>query len=225
MSAAPELVLGAAATDQFVVSYGKGGGVGVFTADRPLTLRRGDRVVIVSPRGTEAATILCPASGQQAHLLGAAASGRLLRSLSVDDEIQIVRHQRLAEELFEAARAMADQVEAAIEVVDTEVLLEGRQVIVQYLGDDPTPDFFVQAMERRCGLEVRLENGAAFTGPFEESQSGGCGKPDCGRQADGSCSTCSTGGGCASCGSHVDLRQYFGHLREQMENRQRRSLA
>jgi hypothetical protein len=225
MSAAPELVLGAAATDQFVVSYGKGGGVGVFTADRPLTLRRGDRVVIVSPRGTEAATILCPASGQQAHLLGAAASGRLLRSLSVDDEIQIVRHQRLAEELFEAARATADQVDAAIEVVDTELLLDGRQVIVQFLGDDPELDSFVQAMGRRCGLEVRLENSAAFAGPFEESHSGGCGKPDCGRQAGGSCSTCSTGGGCSSCGSHVDLRQYFGHLREQLEHRQRRSLA
>ena len=55
-----------------------------------------------------------------------------------------------------------------------------------------------------------------------------CGKPDCGNSG-GGCTTCATGGGCASgCGSKGlanDVREYFSGLRQQMEKSQRVPLA
>ena len=74
MSALPPLsaeIRTRSTSDQFVVSHGKCGAVGVYTASEPLALRRGQHVVIETERGLEIGTILCPASLLQARLLGA----------------------------------------------------------------------------------------------------------------------------------------------------------
>ncbi len=223
MSAIPELLARPDAADQFVVSFGKGGAVGVFNAPAPLALRRGDRVVIRTPRGTEVGSVLCPASVRQARLLGATTTGDLLRPLAADDAARMPELLQCASRLFEAARQQAHEEQLAVEILDAEVLLDGRQAILQFLGDEPNLDAFAHALERRFTLEIRLENLAQPASPAEEH--GGCDKPDCGRGA-GGCTTCSTGGGCSSCGSgKVDMRDYFAHLRDKMEKNQRRPLA
>ncbi len=183
-------------------------------------LRRGDRVVIRSPRGVEAGTVLCAASVRQARLLGATGMGDLLRPLAAADADRLPALDRLAQELYTAARDAAGALD--LEVIDVEVLLDGGSAIVQYLGGAANLDAFAQTLEARFALAVRLENLAQPASAAEEH--GHCDKPDCGRGA-GGCTTCSTGGGCASCGSaKVDMRDYFAHLRDQMEHRQRRAL-
>jgi hypothetical protein len=49
---------------------------------------------------------------------------------------------------------------------------------------------------------------------------GGCGEPNCGRTS-GGCTSCGTGGGCATgCGgARPDMTEYFAHLRAKMERR------
>ena len=220
MSATPEIMLGAASVP-FVAIYGNGGGVGVFTADPALPLRRGDRVVIRTPRGTEVGAILCRGSAEQTRLLGGTV-GTILRVLSAADEIEAARLRRLADNLFGAARDLAAQDDLALEIVDVEILHDGQQAMVQCLGEDPGMDRLAEILEQRFNLEIRLENVAQSARPAEE---GGCGKPDCGRRGGGTCSTCSQGGGCSTCAAHVDLREYFGHLRERIDHHQRRSLA
>jgi hypothetical protein len=223
MSAIPDLLAQPGTAFQYVVSFGKGGGLGVFTAAEPLALRRGDRVVIGSPRGTEAGTVLCAATIGQARLLGATASGPLLRPLGPDDGARLTGFEQLAQRLFAAARRHAQAERLALEILDVEVLLDGQQAIVQFVGAEPQLDGFAEALERDFDLQIRLENLAQ---PSETSheEHGGCDKPDCGRSA-GGCTTCSTGGGCSSCGSKkVDMRDYFGHLREKMEKNQRQPL-
>ena len=222
MSAIPDLFIRPDAADQFVVSFGKAGAVGVFNAPAPFVLRRGDRVVIGTPRGTEVGSVLCPASVRQARLLGATVSGPLLRPLAAEDEARLPELHQLGQRLYEAGRALVQQDGLALEILDVEILLDGRQAILQFVGADPRLDDFAHALERRFALEVRLEN---LTQPSAVEEHGGCDKPDCGRSA-GGCTTCSSGGGCSSCGSQkVDMRNYFGHLREKMENDQRRPLV
>ena len=221
MSAIPDLFTRPDAADQFVVSFGKSGALGAFNAPAPLVLRRGDRVVVRTPRGIEVGSVLCAASVRQARLLGATGVGELLRPLAPADTDRLPELDRLAQELYAAARAQSDDL--GIAILDVEVLLDGQQAIVQYLGDAANVDRLAQALEARFALAVRMENLAQPV--HEREEHGGCDKPDCGREA-GGCSSCSTGGGCSSCGSgKVDMRDYFAHLRDQMEHRQRRPLV
>lgn len=221
MSAIPDLFTRPDAADQFVISFGKSGALGVFNAPAPLVLRRGDRVVVRTPRGVELGAVLCAATVRQARLLGATGMGELLRPLAAADAARLPALDRLAQELYAAAREQASA--CLVEVLDVEVLLDGAVAIVQYLGDDTNLDTFAQALESRFAIAVRLENLAQPACAAEEH--GGCDKPDCGRGA-GGCSTCSAGGGCSSCGSgKVDMRDYFAHLRDKMEHHQRRPLV
>jgi hypothetical protein len=204
--------------DQFVVSYGKSGALGVFTSSEFLILRRGQRVLVKTSRGAEIGAVLCPASIMQARLLGAISSGDLLRCVNADDEVHRDRRAEIEQRLFDASRAWAKQDGLELEILDVDLLFDGAQAIVQFVGSDAGSESLAAALEEQFALKVRLENLAA---PKEEHEHAHCDKPDCGRlNGGGGCTTCGTGGGCSTCGSGAtDLREYFGHLRTKMESR------
>jgi hypothetical protein len=223
MSAMP--VVPSGAHDQFIVSHGKSGAVGVFTSERPLPLRRGGRVLIQTARGMEIGTVLCPATLHQARLLGATSSGTLLRPMTPEDDARRAELAQLAQAIFAAGRAWSARDRAAMEVLDVELLFDAQLAVVQFVGDDADSLSFAQALEQQFGVTIRLENLANPVETPDETKTG-CDKPDCGRSAGGSCTSCSSGGGCSSCGSgKVDLRPYFSHLREKMPTQQRIPLA
>jgi hypothetical protein len=210
------------ADDCYVVGHGKSGGLGHFTSRRPLPLGRGDRVIIDSPRGREVGTVLCPANARQARILGAVASGGIVRLLTPDDEMALKHSRETEQRLFEASRRLARDSDLPVEILDVDVLFEKR-AILQVVGMNDTPlDAFVGTLSQAFRLDIQLEN-LALAHPMENADHG-CGKPDCGKRSGGGCTTCATGGGCASCGGAVDLRPYFAHLRQQMEARNRTSL-
>ncbi len=211
ITAAPE-----APPEHYLVSHGKSGGLGSFVTTVPCFLRRGDRVIIDSPRGREIGTILGPAGIRQARILGAVASGTIISSVTATDEILLARRHALAQPLFEACRRQVRVLALPLEILDVEILLEER-AIVQFVGkDDISLDSFASALGEEFRMDIRLENLAVHQTEKEESH--GCGKPDCGKTEGGGCSTCSTGGGCSSCGTGAtDLRPYFAHLRTQLE--------
>lgn len=210
------------AHDQFIVSFGKSGALGVFTSENPLTLRRNQAVLVQTPRGVEIGTVLRPATLSQARLLGATSSGSLLRPLTPDDETQRDTLADIAQRIFETSRACVERDALALEILDVDVMFDGSSAIVQFVGDDADTEKLAQALERHFTMAIRLENLAVPT-VEDKHEHGGCDKPDCGRTADGGggCTTCSTGGGCSSCGSgkKTDLKEYFGHLRTKMESR------
>ena len=210
--AAPEL------HDQFVVSFGKSSALGVFTAAESMHLRRGCAVIVQTDRGVEIGAVLGPASLLQARLLGATSSGVLLRRVNPADETMREKRADLAQQIFDTSRTWAQRDGLSLEILDVDLMFDGSQAIVQFVGDETATEPFVLALETHFKITVRLEN---LAGAKEEHDHGGCDKPDCGRQAGGGCSTCSTGGGgCSTCGSgKTDLREYFGHLRTQMESR------
>lgn len=208
--------------EQYLVSHGKSGALGVFATARSLRLRRATRVVVRSARGTEVGTVLGEATLNQARLFGASSSGELLRALSAEDEARLRELQTLAQAVFDTGRARVREAGCVAEVLDVDVLLDGRQAVLQYVGGDAGLDDLAHALEDHFRIEIRLENLAAPT-PDEPAEHGGCGKPDCGQtEGGGGCSSCGKGGGCSSCGTGgVDLRAYFAHLRDKMESQRR----
>jgi hypothetical protein len=209
-----------------VVTYGKTGGLGCFVTDPPQSLPRGTQVVVETLRGLEVGSVLCPASARQMRLLGTSSTGRVVRPLSSADQERLEQHHQLGQDLFNRARLLSQELQLALEILDVEVLFDGHQVVLQFLGSEEVSFApLVENLEKYASLEVRLENLAAVPSPEEEEDHAGCGKPDCGKSSGGNCSSCSSGGGCSSCGSgKVDMSAYFAHLRTQMEARQRTPL-
>jgi translation initiation factor IF-1 len=192
-----------ASPSAYLVQFGRSGGLGCFTSAEPLRLRRGDRVLVETFRGQEVGVVVRTASDAQARLLGGAPSGTIHRTITEDDG-------RRLRELEERSRVLFEECRTRGHVLDVEMLFTGDRVIVHYAGAEPD----LSDIERRFGVSILFEN---VNPPVIEAK--GCGKPDCGRGHEGSCSSCGTEGGCGTCGSHrgVDLRSYFTHLRAEME--------
>jgi cell fate regulator YaaT (PSP1 superfamily) len=205
------------ASEHYLVSHGKSGGLGNFSTEKPLCLRRGDRILIDSPRGREVGTVLCAASVRQSRILGAVSSGTIVRPLAPADESALKHLRDTEQRLFEAGRRLARAQALPLEILDVDMLFEGR-AILQFVGSGESPlEGFVQTLNRTFQLDIRLEN-LALPEEKREPADQGCGKPDCGKTEGGGCSTCSTGGGCSSCGTGAtDIRPYFAHLRAKME--------
>jgi cell fate regulator YaaT (PSP1 superfamily) len=168
-------------------------------------------------RGVSQGVVLCQATARHAQWLGAGTVGQLLRRLSPDDAAASKKIQQREQQMFVASRTIAAKLNLPLEILDSELSLDGRRVILQYLmpGDCDAADL-VQAVAEQFDVEVWLENLAAPAAAEEHAE--GCGEPNCGKVNGGGCETCSSGGGCSSCGSGgVDIRAYFGHLREKME--------
>ena len=206
--------------DQFVVSHGKSGVIGVFTLTSAVTLARGQKVIVKTNRGIEIGEVLGPASVQQARLFGATSAGILLRPYSSEDESRRLELAQLEQQIFDDARTRVARDVVEIDILDVDLFFDGIQAIVQFVGKDTDTEKLADAIERDFRLTIRLENLAVAPAPDEHDHEHRCDKPDCGKEGGGGCTSCSTGGGCSSCGSgKVDIKEYFGHLRTKMESR------
>ena len=211
---------------EYLVGHGKSGAFGRYVADLPMSLERGTRVVILSARGLEIGSVLCPANSRHGQYLGQSPPGQLLRPTTTDDELVALELADVSRRIFADSRDLAAQLILPIEILDVEILFDRTTVIIQFLGQEDA-DFapLVDALASRYNVHVHLENLALHQEPQEETH-GGCGKPDCGRIDGGSgCTTCGSDGGCSSCGGgKVDMKAYFAHLRTKMEDQQRTPL-
>ena len=204
-------------------SHGKSGGLGVLPLpmQREDALPRGTAVLVESTSGLEAGTIVGPASQRHARLLGPAIAGQLLRPFTDGDAELWQDRLRQAQAIFDRSRLLTEQLQLPLEILDVDILFDGSQAILQFLGsDDVGLETLADSLHADFGTDIRFENLCQVpASQEEEDHHGGCGKPDCGKASGGSCTTCGTGGGCSSCakGSGVDLKDYFAHLRGKME--------
>lgn len=204
---------------EYLLSYGLQGEFGRFRAAEPLSFRRGDRVVVRSPRGLEVAQVLCSATSRHAHFLPNTTVGPLLRPLTPQDEEALVRQQQRGQQLFERGRHLADELGLPLELLDVEVLLDGAHAVLHLLAlttCDLRP--FVSTLSREFDVQITMAD-LAPAEPLAEPEEHGCGREGCGQGA-GGCGSCSSGG-CSTCGSaHAEeVRAHFAGLREQMERR------
>jgi cell fate regulator YaaT (PSP1 superfamily) len=206
----------ASAIHEYLVSYGKSGDFSRF-ASLEGDFQRGDRVVLRSVRGLEIGTILRPATSLQQRVLDHLKVGELLRRATSEDERAFAENQNANGSLFDAARSQAQQDNVPLEILDVDLLLDGRTAVIQYLAwENVALEPFWESFAARHNLQIVLDNLARS--PAAEDTGHGCGEPNCGK-ANGGCSDCSTGG-CSSCARNEDvtLRDYFAHLRTKMES-------
>jgi cell fate regulator YaaT (PSP1 superfamily) len=206
------------AVHDYLLSYGNAGDFGRFHSTTSLSLRRGARAVIRSPRGLEFGTVLCPTNPAHAAHLPNTSVGQLLRLANADDEQSAQRMKARARNIFNDGRKIAADLSLSIELLDVEVLLDGEHACLYHLRwaeCDVRP--LVSSLSKQHDLHIELQD--LSRAPE------GCGRPNCGR-GDGGCSTCGSGGGCGTCGSHeeAEVQAYFSSLREKMTHLKRTPL-
>src|SRR5262245_29808138 len=96
---------------EYLVSHGKSGAFALFVADVPMWLERGDRVVIVSSRGQEVGSVLCPANSRHGQYLPDSPPGKLMRPATADDELALARLADLCQAIFAESRELAERLD------------------------------------------------------------------------------------------------------------------
>jgi PSP1 C-terminal conserved region len=187
----------------YLLNYGSAGDFGPFHSEEPLACRRGDRVVVRSHRGQELGVVLRPATEEHARLLEGKFVGQILRLATPGDVALALRMQARSQSLFQDARQLLGQLQLPMELLDAEVLLDGRQAVLHYLRwqeCDPRP--LMEPLSQKYRLLVTLHD-LALNAPEIGSQkeTEGCGLPGCGA-ASGGCGSCNSGG-CGTCANHV----------------------
>jgi hypothetical protein len=178
----------------YLASFGKLGDFGRFRAASD-AFSRGQRVVIQASHGLELAVVLCRVGASHTSFLSQPI-GDLVRLATADDERASVQMRDRSEKLFTAARRLAAQNQMAMEVLDVDIPLDGKQATIHVLRrDDCDPRPLVSALSREHDILIVLQNLALPQEVHEEPA--GCGRPDCG-QGGGGCSSCGEGGGCST---------------------------
>jgi cell fate regulator YaaT (PSP1 superfamily) len=184
----------------YLLNYGKTAEFGRFTAELPAALSRGDCVVIQSPRGLELGTVLRVAPGTESAVGQIPTLGSILRPTTLEDRCKADDLHHRCQALFAEGRRLAESLELPLEIVDTEILLDGRNAYLHYLARsrfDARP--LIEGLSDRLALLVRLHNLVE-----ENHEEDGC----------SSCSNHAGGGGCGNCSSGGCSSCSRGHIRE-----------
>jgi cell fate regulator YaaT (PSP1 superfamily) len=197
---------------EYLVTYGLHGDFGRFRPLRALTCRRGDRVVIRTPRGTEIGEVLREATPRHATFLPNTSVGELLRTVTNEDETTLGAQRDRGQQVFDESRRLALELDLPLELLDLELLFDAEHVVlhlVRWAECDVRP--WVSRISTHFALRVLLED---LTRPDVHAHEHGCGS--CGSGGCGSCGE----GGCGTCGSASpdEVQAYFAELREKMES-------
>lgn len=198
----------------YLVGFGVGGDFGRFRSATPLSLGRGEAVVVRTERGIELGQVLRPARERHARWMPNTGVGPLLR---VADDVDLATHDRLAEratELLERASAVVDQLSLPVAILDAEFLLDSASAVLHLVRWQPCE---IRDLIRPLSSEFEATIHVVELGvPAEPAEDHGCGS--CGEG--GGCGSCGSGG-CGSCDSAQpeEVSAHFAELRERMERR------
>lgn len=184
--------------NDYILSYGLLGDFGRFRAPQPLACRRGDRMVVRTPRGVEIAQVLRETLAGHAKFLPNRTVGPILRLATSEDEAQARRLRKRGRALVERGNALGRSLGMPLEILDAEFLLENKFAAVHLLRwgeDDLRP--LVGALSVEFAVQVQLVD---LGGETEEPHDLGCGREGCG-EGGGGCGSCGDSGSCSSCGS------------------------
>jgi cell fate regulator YaaT (PSP1 superfamily) len=186
---------------EYLLSYGNAGDFGRFACAESLTCRRGDQVVVRSPRGQELGVIMRLAGPGHGRLLSDQFVGQILRQATEGDLQLAERMRRRGQRLFEDGRRLIRESGQPMEILDVEILLDGRQAVLHYLRwADCDPRSLMDALSQSHRLLITLHDLALPSTDEAEAhqEHASCGAGDCGK---GECGSCSAGN-CGSCVSH-----------------------
>ena len=168
------------------------GQIGRFRAADQQQYPRGLEVVCRTERGLEVGKILSEAEADR----GDQADGALLRGVSDDDQMMILRLQKNRQSAIAACNRLLNERRLSAVLLDVEHLFDGQSLYFYFLGDvDPAVESLTAELAETYESKVRFRK-------FTESLLNGCG-PNCGTQdcSTGGCASCAIAGGCKSSAS------------------------
>jgi len=179
--------------DFHVVRYGLLGNVGRFSSPDAVRYPRLSRVIVRSPRGLEVGEVLAEPGGEDGAGRGV---GRILRRMTVEDDLLRVRLESRRNEAFSACQQLLAERQVPAALIDVEHLFDGEGLFFYFLGDPPA-----EAVELTTALAEQYEAVVEFRN-FAETLAEGCG-PGCGTEeaaGQGGCSTCTSCAVAGACG-------------------------
>lgn len=151
-----------------LVRYSRLGWVGVFSAAQTLECQLRERVVVETTRGLELGEFLGAARVAEANKKRA---GSLVRLASAEDLARTSASESLVLKVIQSAQDSAVQMQLPIEIVDGEVLCDGTNAILYYVGEF-VPEFAVLRTEIALQYQLSRIDLVSFLEPEAKS---GCG--------------------------------------------------
>ncbi len=187
---------------EYLVRYGKAGEFGRFRAQKPLQLFKGDLVLIETHRGKETGEIISPSSPTIAKFLPNTTVGKLVSTLSPQDDSLAQLNHLKSSLIFEAAKKISLDLALPVMIVEAELLFDGKHAVLHLLTS-PKTDVrdLVSKLSQDFDMHIYVEN---ISQPQEEEKlaeddgTSSCGSGKWGSKESG-CGTCGSGGGCGSC--------------------------
>lgn len=159
--------------------------IGRFRASDGRHYGRNTRVVVQTHRGLEVGTVLTAIDTVDANTSD---DGKLIRALTVEDELLGARLESRRQEAFAACEAKIAELGIAVTLLDVEHLFDGQSLVFYFLEEPPAElDAVVESLAATYEATAQLQK-------FAETLLSGCG-PDCGTDAASGhgCDNCSTG--------------------------------
>ena len=141
---------------------------------------RGQEVVVRTDRGLELGQILCPATPHTIAMLSEPTAGRILRTLTPEDQAARERLQQLEEQELDNCCNFVAQRKLQMELVDVEHLFGGERIVFYFLAEKRV-DFRELVKDLARTYQTRIE--MRQIGVRDEAKLladyGDCGKPVC----------------------------------------------
>lgn len=165
---------------RYVVRFGSMRQLGVMSARGGDSYRRGQTVVVRTPRGTEMGQVLCEATEDALSQMDKPANGNILRLENDGDLAQLARLNAGKEKLLETAWRLIRESGLPMTLVDIEQMLGLERMIVYYVSADRI-DFreLVKQLSGEFGTRIEMHQIGARDEARLLADYGDCGKPVC----------------------------------------------
>lgn len=176
---------------QYLVRVGPMGRLGHYRSSGREAYPRLARVLVRSSRGLQVGQVLVPVHGAEPW----PCEGTLLRRLTVEDELLLVRLEQRRHEAFVACVRRLQQLGTRATLLDVELLFDGSALCFYFLGEPPSE------LEEHLAELAAAYDAQAQIERFAQTLLAGCG-PHCGTESAGgcgeACSACAVAAACAS---------------------------
>ncbi len=155
--------------------------LGVMTSrGEDASYRRGNAVIVRSPRGLEVGRVLCEAGNDALNHLDDPPTGQIVRLVTGDDANEVNRIDDSRLKKIEIVEQQIEKLGLEMKLIDVEQLFGGERMIVFYLADDRV-DFRELVRNLAGEFQTRIE--MKQIGVRDEAKLladyGDCGKPVC----------------------------------------------
>lgn len=167
----------------YIVRHGRIRFLGDYTVQPEFRLKREDKVIIASPRGTEVGTVLCESNPEMLKALVDPTQGQIQRLYAAHDRKKEEELTKQEENAFTVCDGFIAQRRLQMDLVDVEWLFGGERVVFYYLVRPPEKriDFRELVKDLARSLHIRVE--MRQIGIRDEAKLladyGDCGKPVC----------------------------------------------